>query len=243
MFVNNITKFVAVLVFPIFLLSCRGVSFSEVHYIKIDYYESQADNEKLAEEIFNYGPQYIMENIPSFTNEMAKGIKIGYSLPSQVEKTPNFQYTLKLNVPAVAKHKEALKSEFEEFIPKLVETHVSKKGLYERYAPRAEKWLISVFLDPLDRVYPKTSNRFKSTTTEAEFIDLANQYKTIFGPLKQTNFTSGYYVENDKTAGEVLVIMFSQTFESGKVSKSQVVFTREGENNWGVSGYKIHPVN
>lgn len=243
MFVNNITKFIAVLVFPILLLSCRGVSFSEIHHIKIDHYESQADNEKLAEEIFNYGPQYIMENIPSFTDEMAKGIRIGYSLPSQAEKEPSFQYTLKLNVPAVAKHKEALKSEFEEFIPKLVETHVSKKGLYRRYAPIAEKWLISVFNDPLDGVYTKTSDRFKSTATEAEFIDLANQYKTIFGPLKQTNFTSGYYVENDKTTGEVLVIMFSQTFESGQASKSQVIFTKERENNWGVSGYKIYPAN
>jgi len=214
---------------------------TEIHPIELNKFDDRRENIKLAVDLLNYDPAYIIDKIPGYTTEMQGGIQLGYHIPTSVEANPTYRVTLNMGVPAVAQKANQLGPQFDEVINNLADTHIAKRKLYSELSPKAKSWLSGLFVNPPNFSYNKASDLLKSKISEQAFADNIKSIKSQTGATLETQFLWGAYYLNFKRLSdinELVALTYSQKFSKGVTTNSTVYLAKE-KGRWAIISFEV----
>jgi len=223
------------------VLTLAGCSFdvNDTQSIDIDTYPEIEKNVKLAEDLIYYDPRFIAHKVPSFNEATAKGIKLGYFVRSSDGK-PSYRVTYSMKVPAVVKNIESLKSDFENYIPKLAAFHASKSELFIDLSPKGAEWANSLFDSSAEDILSASSGLLRESITIDQLANAVNSISSEYGTPSSTAFVRAQYYEEFGGIPESVSLYYLQTFPNEKKALTRVSFHQEN-GNWAVMGFRVEP--
>lgn len=228
-------------ILSVIVLALSGCSYNvnEIQSIDIDTYSEAEKNVKLAEDLIYYDPRYIAHKVPSLNEATAKGIRLGYFVGTSDGKS-SYRITYNMKVPAVAVNIESLKSDFEEFIPKLAAFHASKSELFIDLSPRGAEWANSLFDSSAKEILSASSSVLRESITIEQLTNAVNSISSEYGTPSSTAFVRAQYYEAFAGIPESVSLFYLQTFPNEKKSLTRVSFHQEN-NNWVAMGFRVEP--
>ena len=228
----------------VFAASCKpSINFSSTHLILVEAHENREDNIRLLEDLLSYDQSYVMRHIKSYDAEaMAGGLNLGYHIPSDEDVNPSYRYIFKMNNTAVRKNSDKLQSDFERYIPELIDTQISKQNLYKRLEAPAKDWILSILGDEFDAAYDEASDVLKNSITRDDFQAHVKNIKSQSGELVSTYFLRGHYYEDFNGVDVLANISFDQAYSKDKNMVTSVAMIKE-DGKWIVAGAYFTPIN
>ena len=230
------------LIFFLLGASCKpSINMQSIYLIRIDAFETKAENVEFAATLFSYDPAYVMSHIESYDPEkMAGAIQLGYHIPPGDDTNPTYRYTLNMANKSVRKNADQLKSDFDTFIPQLMETHLSKENLFEELTDPAEDWLTLLLEGEFAIAYEQSGSQVKKTLTLEKFTEVVDSLRGQMGDLKSSRFLRGQFYENFQGQSRLVNVVFEQKF-SNDITWTNSVMMGEEDGNWVAQGFYSLP--
>lgn len=235
----NNKNFLAVLVLAFVMVGC-SVNVSDIQSIDIDYYAENDKNIKLAEDLMFYDPRYIAFKIAAVDEDSLKGMRLGYFIRSSDGK-PSYRVTYNLKNLSVSSKLSELKRGFEEYIPKLAASHVSKASLFTELEPLGMKWSNSLFAEEVDSLYAESSTLLKEAISPEQFSKVVTQLSGQYGSEINIGFVRAQYYEAFEDMPESVSLFYKADFAEQKVLMIRVSMHQQSQK-WRVMGFNIQPV-
>jgi len=175
----------------LFLLSSCDVKVTDFQDIEINEFETLVENQNLAKALAYYDPSYIAAHIPSLTEEIASGLKLGSFIRSS-DGRPSYRITYRLDNPNVAASHGQLRQEFEKFIPELAKGHVHSMPKLEELQPIALSWVRSLVAGDSE-LYEKLHSKLQQLISDEDFHKL--QAVLVEEGLDSFTYVMGQYYE------------------------------------------------
>jgi len=238
---KTIVKIISLTIFLV-AASCKpSINFNSTYLVRVEAYDTKAENVALAASIFSYSPEYVMGNIKSYNPErMSNGIKLGYHIPTDEDTNPTYRYTLNLKNADVRKNADKLRADFDSFIPQLIQTHVSKEALFEEQTKPAGDWLALLLDGELETAYSQSGSAIKDGVTLEQFSETIANLKANFGELQSSRFLRGQFYEDFQGQAELVNIVFEQDFSDNSTWTNAVMMGQE-DGTWVPQGFYWQP--
>lgn len=228
------------LAFLLVVIGCKpSVNYNSTYSVKVDAYETKAENVALIADLSSYDLAYLMSHFISYDpEEMSGAIRLGHHIPTDEGANPSYRMTLDLRNKFVREKKNALKWQFESYIPQLLETHLSKKSLFEELEEPARKWMYLHFEGQVGKAYDQGAILLKDSSSRDEYIEQSEAVLAQFGELESIRFLRGLYYENFYGQPEVIQIIFEQQYLDGRKRGGTVSMLQEN-GKWLPGGVRL----
>ena len=236
----NILKYIIICVISITAIGCE-LNVTDTQYIDIKYYDDNNKNKKLAEDLIYYDTRYIASKVPLLNEKTGSGIQLGYFIRSSDNK-PSYKITYNLKNPSVASNIEALKKQFNDFIPSFSSFHASKEPIFKQLQPLGSLWASQLFTDDAGSLLNESSIILKKSVTPKQFLKITSELQKTYGKPVSMKYVRSQYYEKFSDVPESVSLFYIASFSNQNKLMIRISML-EQDKDWVLMGLQYQKTN